>query len=516
MSTLQDLAAHPMWNYFFELSAVPRPSKHEEKAREWVLALAKKWKLAHKADGFGNIVLLVPANDPARASSPAIAIQSHLDMVCEKDEGIVHDFFSDPLALRIATDAEGEWVTATGTTLGADNGIAVAMAIALADPACAAPHGPLELLFTLDEETGLNGAANLGPGMISAKYLLNIDNAQEGVLCVGCAGGRDFIASLPLRRRPLSMREKSPLLLTVRGLVGGHSGMEIFDGRSNALKILEQALSSLVARHPDAALLHLHGGEKRNAIPRFAQGALALPSAEFAAAEKLIATLRDEMRTTLTPADAQAFSLDLTPYEASRASNSLRDFFDARGGASSDSTEAFEPASLEHVLRALRLCPHGPLQRTGLTGDDTSLSNNLASVRTADEYIEIVNNSRFSFPYQDAFMRRLFADVFAETGAAIDTDNGYEAWSRAASSRLQDVFTEVYRRRSGQQPIVRVVHAGLECGLLKQRVSAGGGPELDIISIGPEIRFLHSPLEKLNVASAGRTWDLLCDLLISI
>lgn len=497
MITLQELESHPVWKYFFELSTIPRPSKHEQRVREWIVSYAKKWNIAYKEDDFGNIVYNVEANDPAYCDTPCVVIQSHLDMVCEKDEEIQHDFFSDPLHLHILHDETNEaWCTARGTTLGADNGIAVAMTLALADPECKNPHGPLQLLFTLDEETGLNGAANLGEDMLNAPYLINIDNSEEGVLCIGCAGGVDFVTQLPIIREAIPpAQDLSPYRLSVRGLSGGHSGTEIYDGRSNAIKIMEWALRTLRYTFSPCMVYEIHGGDKRNAIAHFAHANVLLSQEDFRRAQQCIENFEQEIQTTFPPYD-KALTIQVEPVR------NLPQF-----------PYPITDASVNAICASIRLCPHGVIQRRGLRSPDSSLSNNLASIRTHEEDVTIMNNSRFSSAYQAQYMEGMFDDIFAHRAQKTEKENPHPAWQPIHNSKLQETFIEVYKKHYKKMPQVQCVHAGLECGLIKARTTQCN---LDAISIGPTIEFLHSPQERLNVESTHRTWNLLCDVLISL
>ncbi len=497
MTTLEDLRVHPVWKYFFELSEVPRPSKHEEKAREWIISYAKKWNIPYREDDFGNIVYDVAANDPEYANAPRVVIQSHLDMVCEKDEAVQHDFFSDPLRLQIIEDEKGEaWCSATGTTLGADNGIAVAMAMALADPACTKPHGPLQLLFTLDEETGLNGAANLGESMLDAPYLINIDNSEEGVLCIGCAGGVDFVTELPITREAApTAQECAPYKLVVRGLSGGHSGMEIYDGRGSAIKVMEWALSTLCDTLTQCMVYEVHGGDKRNAIPHFAYAGLLLSEEDYRIAQECLVGFEKDVKATVPSCDS-ALSITLEAVQDVAQPQSV-----------------IACASLQNVCAALRLSPHGVIQRTGLSSSSSSLSNNLAFIHTNGDSAILVNYSRFSSPYQHKYMERMFECLFTGRAQQTKQENFHPAWQNVNTSKLQAVFATVYKKHSQREPRVECVHAGLECGLVKMRSKQC---ELDAISIGPTIEFLHSPQERLHVESTHRTWNVLCDILTSL
>ncbi len=483
MELLQSLEKKLLWKYFFELSNIPRPSKHEEKAQQWVIHYAKKWNLPYTQDNFGNILLSVPANTQTLQNAPSIVIQSHLDMVCEKDAHITHNFFEDALTLQTIEYKNTKWITASGTTLGADNGIAVAMAMALADPSCETSHGPLELFFTLDEETGLNGALHMQKDFFSSEYLINIDNAKEGVLCIGCAGGKDFVATIPICKEAI-VQEYSHYSLVLEGFSGGHSGMEIYDGRWNALKGIECLLSEFEESF-EYQLSFIESGEKRNAIPHFAK--------------VIIHTNKDNLTKIQKISDAYitTFRKSLPTLEKNITTHIETD--------PSSHTHALSKESLSTILTLIRQCPHGVLLRRGTQSDDSSLSNNLASIRTHENSIVIVNNSRFDSKYGKRYISRIILSIFEKITKNIYTENNYPAWEPEYNTPLQKLFIKSYKKHYNTPPLVSCVHAGLECGFIKSNTSH----PLDIIAIGPDIEFLHSPKERLNIESTNKTWTVL-------
>ncbi len=531
-----------------ELTTVPRPSKHEQKAREWIIGYTQKWNRVYKEDDYGNIVVFIPPSSEKTKALPSVTIQSHLDMVCEKNMDSTIDFLTDPLVLTLeekpasnsagkpasepASNSAGkpakdqeQWLTAVGTTLGADNGIAVAMAVELMNPELGIEHGPLELLFTLDEEIGLTGAANLSADMIASPYLINIDNSEEGFFCTGCAGGRDFTSTIPVATSMLPSTAAStaagtvagtvgdsylPYEISVQGLSGGHSGMEIFDGRGNAIKILEWVLSD-VQEEVQIFVSSLEGGNKRNAIPHFASARCWVAKQDLEALQKRIDGCRQDIALELPKID-QDFRIELSARDTAQAAQAAHDNSQTahdNSQAAQDDREVFSKTSLQRILSFIRLCPHGVLYRRGLDSLETTLSNNLASIHTKDAKVCIVNNSRFLSSSADRHISRTIKNLFADDDITNYTENYYEEWKPKTNSKLLAFCTEEYERLFQKKAVVGVVHAGIECAVLNTRVPQS----LDMISFGPDIEFLHSPKERVHIASTFRVWDFLKNIL---
>ncbi len=498
-TNIESLQQKEVFRYFIELSGIPHPSGHEEKAKEWVLSYAKKWKREYKEDAYGNIVVYIPANTTALEQAPLCAIQSHLDMVCEKDAEISIDFLQEGLQLEIITvpntqdisnkhdnkEKEAQWLHAVGTTLGADNGIAVAMAMELMSIECPIQHGPLELLFTIEEEIGLTGAAHLGKDMIHAKYLLNIDNSEEGFFCTGCAGGKDFVSSIPIATTSIQSTAYKAYTLTVEGLSGGHSGMEIYDGRGNALKIIEWVLSEIQEQH-ELHIVSIEGGDKRNAIPRFAQIQCWIKASDADNIQTVIQHCLENIILELPDKDKD---IRISLYE----NNAI------------DNRNVFSTRSCNRILQLLRLCPTGVLYRKGLESIDSTMSNNLASIQTIRGTVKIVNNCRFLSTVAEKHLTRIFNSIFSDDDIHTVTENSYPAWSPTPTSRLLSFFIEEYKKIYHHAPIVAPVHAGIECAILNTRVTH----ELDMISFGPDIQYLHSPMERIHIESTFRVWEFI-------
>ena len=477
----EQLEPRAVWSYFAGLAAVPRPSKKEERVRAHVRALAEELGFAADEDGAGNLVVKVDAK-PGYEDVPSTALQAHLDMVCEKNTGTVHDFDRDPIRLMVDRDAEGALtVRADGTTLGADNGLGVALALAAAaDPRVA--HGPLELVFTVDEEEGMGGAEGLDPSLIAARRLINLDTEEDAALYVGCAGGCD--TNLTWRFSAGDAAEKAAWKVELRGLRGGHSGGDIHLGRGSATKLLARVLGRL---GNGWSLVHIEGGSKRNAIPR------------EAAAVVCGADLEPRLRQAALEVAAEARQ------ESGEAELTI-EMTAAAGG------RALSPANSRLLIRALEALPHGPV---GMHPDIPTLvetSNNLATLACDDEGSEKVIRagtlSRSSSASRLQEVLHQIAAVGDLSGAEVEHANAYPGWAPNMESPTLQVCRQVHLDLFGAEPKVAAVHAGLECGLLGRRL-----PGIDMVSLGPRIEGAHSPDETAWVASVERSWEYLTAIL---
>jgi dipeptidase D len=474
---LHDLAPRSLWGHFAELASIPRPSGHEERAVAFVLKTAAGIGAKSVRDARGNVVINVPAT-PGREKARPVILQSHLDMVCEKNKDVSHDFDRDPIRLRIV----GEWVQASGTTLGADNGIGVAAALATAtDPSIT--HGPLELLFTLDEETGLTGARDLDPKVLSGKMLLNLDSEEDGAIFVGCAGGEDSLIDLPVAWTAPAAGGAGRKL-EIGGLRGGHSGLNIIENRGNALKLVTRILTAAAEGGVGFELASITGGSKHNAIPREAEAVIVLDAASRSKiAEKQLAGFRVELAKI---DDGLRLTWSDVPTPARVLSSADRD----------------------RLLRLLMALPHGVL---GMSQDIPGLvetSNNVAVVACGDAAIRVVTSSRSSVAPSLANVLGCVRAASSLAGAKVTLKDGYPGWKPDMDSKALAVVREVYRKRWGKEPIVTAIHAGLECGLLGQKI-----PGLDMVSFGPHIEGAHSPDERVHVPSVERFWGALAETL---
>lgn len=473
---LAALQPRVLWQHFAALAAIPRPSKQEQRAVEWVRALAVEHGWHGETDATGNFVARVPASS-GRESAPVVVLQSHLDMVCEKNAGTEHDFLRDPIRPRVC----GDWVQASGTTLGADNGIGVAAALAAATDERVA-HGPLELLFTIDEETGMTGAQGLDPAILHGKTLINLDSEEDGTLFVGCAGGADSQLELDTARAAAPSGWKA-LDVVVRGLRGGHSGLNIHENRGNAVKLLTRLLLAAADAGIELRLASLSGGDKPNAIPREARATLWIDAAAGPRWQALMDGVRRSAAAELRGVDE---GLTVDSRDAGRSPDGLT------------------AADGERLLRLLDVLPHGVLAMSRDIAGLVETSSNVASVRTADSVATIVTSSRSSLTSARDAVLQSISSAGALAGARTRRSDGYPGWKPRMDSPLlkavEGVFAEIWERA----PEVTAVHAGLECGLLLEKV-----PEMDIVSFGPQIEGAHSPDERVNTASVQRFWRAL-------
>jgi len=481
MTFVSDLEPRPLWQHFDAILAIPRPSKHEERARRYVLDEAEKRGLRWRQDATGNVVVEKPAS-PGKEEAPVVVLQGHLDMVTEKNSGTVHDFDRDPIVPR----REGEWVKATGTTLGADNGIGAAamLAVMTADDLV---HGPLELLFTVDEETGLTGVLALDPAAIAltGRRLLNLDSEEEGAVTIGCAGGSASHLTLALETAP-APTGATALDVRLSGLKGGHSGMEIHLQRGNAVKLLARALLAALQQTP-FHLAAFQGGNKHNALPREATARVVVPAnarnAFAAAVERETAAIQDEIRT----ADPD---LKIEIAEAPAAER------------------VWTPAASRKALDLLNALPHGVQAMSNDIPGLVETSLNVATATGTDGALAILISIRSSVASAMRDTKRRLRAIAELAGAEVVETEGYSGWKPNPASPLLARFQQVHRRLTGKDAELRAVHAGLECGVLGEKF-----PGMDMISFGPVIEGAHSPDERVEVESVGRFYRLLIEVL---
>ncbi len=467
---------------FEEIARVPRPSKKEGRIRDWVLEFARKARLASTTDDAGNVVLFVEASTSC-PDAPTIVLQGHLDMVCEKKPSSHHDFDRDPLRLRM----DGDWLKATDTTLGADNGIAVAMALAYAtDPEVA--HPSLELLFTVDEETGLTGATKLSTDLLKGRVLLNLDSEEEGSFTVGCAGGRSSVVRLPVTRAPLTTEEVS-WRLSLEGLVGGHSGVDIQEQRGNANYLLGRALWNL-ARQGSVRLVTFAGGNAHNAIPRDAEAVVVVDKPLDAKLPDDVARLNDVFRTELSQTDPDVRLVASKMVEVPE--------------------DALDRATSHAVAGMLVALPNGVHRYSQLIPGLVETSANLATVSIKNGGAEILVSQRSSSTvHLDALTEKIQAIAHAH-GAGHKTENDYASWEPDFDAAIVERATVSYRTLFGKEPTVDVIHAGLEAGVIGAKY-----PGMEMISFGPTIEYAHSPDERLYVPSVEPTYRLMAQIVSS-
>ena len=464
---------------FAQISQVPRPSKKEEKIVAWLMNWASENSLEARTDEALNVLIEVPASN-GYEHSETLVLQGHMDMVCEKTKGYEHDFDNDPIELVFTDDG---WLTANQTTLGADNGIAIAMAMVAATDENVA-HPPLELLFTTDEETGLTGATSLQPGFIKGKQLLNIDSEDEGVFTVGCAGGEDARLLLPFTADEV-LSTHGALRLITGGMAGGHSGIDIIDGRANALKLLFRAIH-VISKNTDVRISSISGGTARNAIPRDAEAVLLIPSADVESTKAIVAELQKKMQTEYAKTDP-GFNLSLM--------------------AESNANLASSTKTTRLAIDTVFAYPHGVAEMSKDIDGLVETSNNMATINIEDGKLVILSNQRSSNMDSLALLCDRIMSVARLAGAEGETSGGYPSWQPNMGSHLLARCLEVYEGRFGKKPVVEAIHAGLECGIIGSKYDG-----MDMISFGPTIKNPHSPDEKIEIESIGKVWDFMVAL----
>lgn len=482
LKVIEGLKPELVWKNFYDISQVPRPSKSEEKVRAFLRKFAEENKLEMKEDAVGNIVMKVPATK-GYENAPVIVLQGHVDMVCEKNKGTEHDFEIDPIKLV----KDGDWIKADGTTLGADNGIGSAAALAIAQDKSAV-HGPLELLFTVDEETGLTGANNLQPGFIEGKTLLNLDSEEDGTFYVGCAGGQDSAGIFEIQFEDIRNGFK-PYNLLIGGLKGGHSGMNIPDGRANAIKILGRLLLKLEKFDHQIALIT--GGSKRNAIPREAEAVVLINPDSLKGIEKFIDEFIKEILAEYKTNDG-GLKISLFPLET-------------------PVEKAYSKKFVRTITDVINAMPHGVIAFSPDIEGLVETSTNLATITLKGKKLVIGTSQRSSIETAKNAIANSVKAVFDLAGAATEVGDGYPGWKPDMNSKVLALSKSVYQKLFGEIPEIKAVHAGLECGILGDKY-----PGLDMISLGPIIEGAHSPDERVNIPNVAKFYGLLKGILAEL
>lgn len=471
---------------FEQISAVPRQSKHEEQITRWVCEWAAERGFEHKTDKAGNVLIRVPASS-GYEPAPTVIIQGHLDMVCEKTPDSDHDFLKDPIKLVY----DGEWLTADKTTLGADNGIAVAMALAVAAGAAATgggKHPALELLFTVDEETGLTGANALTADFLDGRLLINLDSEDEGVFTIGCAGGSDAVLSFETEKREVNSGAKG-MEIVVGGLAGGHSGAEIHKRLANANKLLARTLAPLLGDSA-AAIVSMSGGSVRNAIPRDARAVLAMPVDQVSRSLKHVEDCQKTYRAEYGAADPD-ITISADP-------------------VSLDGTTSYSPEFSRRIVSLLRVLPNGAQEYSADIHGLVETSCNMAVIKEGNGTLEIHSSQRSSVMSKLADLTRVIQDAGKLAGAAVRGENKYPAWTPNTESKLLERAKSVFISTFNTEPRIEAIHAGLECGVIGSKY-----PGMDMVSFGPTIQYAHSPDERILISSISNTWKFLAALLAS-
>ncbi len=480
MSAITALNPRIVWELFDAITQVPRPSKKEGRIIEYLVDFAQSHQIEYRKDAIGNVVMRKPATAGFEAH-PTIVLQAHMDMVCEKNSDVEFDFEHDAIRTRI----DGEWVKAEGTTLGADCGIGMAAALAvLIDPDV--QHGPVEALFTVDEETGLTGAFELGEEMLTGKYLINLDSEDEGELFIGCAGGIDTLATFRYTMEP-APKNYAFFRVDVSDLLGGHSGDDIDKGRVNSNKTVARLLWDGM-QSCELRLSYFSGGNLRNAIPREAYAIFGVPErykTEFLKRYRLFAAdLENEFRFR-----EPNFKITLNEMP------SVDEVLDAK--------------TQFGLIYSLVGVPNGVIAMSFAVPGLVETSTNLASVKfEGDDRIVVTSSQRSSVESAKTYVMQMVESVFALAGADVAHSDGYPGWTPNPQSKLLEVTAESYKRLFGTEPKVRAIHAGLECGLFLEKY-----PDLEMVSFGPTLRGVHSPDERLEIATVDKFWRLLLEVL---
>lgn len=479
MTFVSDLEPKALWRHFDRILTIPRGSKNEEAMRRYVLSVADACKLPSRGDAAGNVVISVPASPGMEGAAPTI-LQAHLDMVNEKNSDVVHDFEKDALVPRM----DGEFLKASGTTLGSDNGIGVAAMLAIAESK-ELVHGPLELLFTIDEETGLTGATEVDAKLLHGRRLINLDSEEEGTLTVGCAGGAGNNLSLPIEKEP-PVPGATAVEVVVAGLKGGHSGVDIHLQRANALKVLARALHVATEVAP-LRLAAIAGGDKHNAIPREARAVVVVGAAA-----------RESFRAAVAK-EIEAMALEVKP-----ADPGLR--YELADVALPD--RVWTEAVTRRALSLLDALPHGVLVMSYDIPGLVETSTNLAVVAERDSALVIHMSNRSSVMSALRGVQARMRAYGELAGAAVETLDGYPGWKPNLDSPLLAIVKRVHERVLGFPAQVGAIHAGLECGIIGEKIEG-----MDMISFGPTIQFPHSPDERVQIATVGRFWNLLVEVI---
>lgn len=476
----KDLKPAGVFHYFEEICKVPRPSKKEEKIIAYLKAFGEKHQLETKVDEAGNVLIKKPATIGFEKCKTVI-LQSHVDMVCEKNNDVEHDFLNDPIQIEI----DGEWMKAKGTTLGGDNGIGVATELALlADDTL--QHGPIECLFTVDEETGLTGAFALKEGFMNGDILLNLDSEDEGELFIGCAGGIDSVAEFSYNEIEIPAGFFT-CKVQVKGLKGGHSGGDIHLGRGNANKLLNRFLSQTFNKY-DMYLCAIDGGNLRNAIAREAYAIIAIPETDKHA-------LRTDLNVFAAEIEAEYAVVEPDLEFILESEESYK--------------KAIDKDTTKRLLMTIYAVPHGVYAMSQDIPGLVETSTNLASIKMKpNNIIRIETSQRSATTSAKQDIANMVRSAFELGGAKVSHGDGYPGWKPNPNSEILDVAVESYKRLYGIEAKVKAIHAGLECGLFLDKY-----PTLDMISFGPTLQGVHSPDERMHIPSVEKFWVHLLDIL---
>jgi dipeptidase D len=479
MSILSNLNPEPIWIYFEEICKIPRLSKNEGKIRQYLLAFAKKNNLECREDNVGNILIIKPAS-PGMENRKTVVLQSHMDMVGEKNADYPHNWATDPIIPLV----KDEWVIAKGTTLGADDGIGVAAQMAILTDKNL-QSGKIECLFTVDEETGMTGAINLKPDFFTGKTLLNLDSEDEGILFIGCAGGMDTVGTMKYENVPVK-NDSAALEISITGLHGGHSGDEIHKGYGNAVKIMTRILWN-ISKYYKISVANFDGGNLRNAIPREAFSTIVFSISETESIKNHIENLYASIGNEFGELEKE---LKISSKEAT-----LPGF-------------VMDDANQEKFLNSLNCCPHGVIAWSQDMEELVETSSNLASAKFSENNtIKIITTQRSSVESSKYAACDMIESCLKLAGAEVVHSDGYPGWKPNLKSEILSITRNSYIKLFGKEPMVRAIHAGLECGLVYEKIKS-----IDMISFGPTIRGAHTPEEMIEIKTVRMFWDLLIDV----
>lgn len=479
-NVIKGLKPEALWRYFYELSRIPRDSRKEAKAADYVISVAKKLNLNYKQDSAGNVIIS-KSGSPGHENSPTIVLQGHLDMVCEKNKDSEHDFEKDPIKLK----RDGNFITADGTTLGADNGIGIAAALALLESKDIV-HPPLEAIFTIDEETGLTGANALEEGFITARTLINCDSEEDGALYVGCAGGKDTEIYFDIEWIDAPSGMKS-VTAKITGLKGGHSGLNIDQGRANAIKQLNRVIW-IAAQEMDIHLYFVDGGSKHNAIPREAEYKILLLERDAVSCRELFREYEKVLRSEFVGIEPNVVLV----LEENREYPS----------------QVFSKDFQKKILNFIYAVPHGVIAMSHDIPGLVETSTNLAIVKTEGDKLSVLTSQRSSVATEIIDIADEVKATGFLAGGEVQQGMGYPGWTPNLDSDILKVMKESHESLFGNEPEVKAIHAGLECGIIGKKF-----PGMDMISFGPTIIGAHSPDERVEISTVEKFWDLLRETL---
>jgi len=482
MSVIDNLEPKLVWKHFDEIRKIPRCSKHEEKIRKYIEDFAKKQNLKSKTDKIGNVVIFKPASS-SMENKPTVVLQGHMDMVCEKNSDVEFDFSKDPIQLKL----EGDHLTADGTTLGADNGIGLAMSLAILEDD-SLKIGSIEALFTVDEETGLTGAFAMESDMLTGKILLNLDSEDFGVITVGCAGGGDSKIKVPFKTQKVN-DDMENISIKISGLRGGHSGVDIHEQRGNAVKLLTRMLWK-VSNNYDFLIADLNGGDKHNAIPREAYANVSVKKSEKNKFIELLKNEEKEILEEIKPIDPN-FTVNIE--DISKPSSTLT------------------KDSQIKILNLLHGLPHGIDKMSYDIPDLVETSTNLASIKLNEQNALIHLSTRSSINTSLQDLRDRIHAIADLSNAKVTEDDPYPGWKPDLDSKLLKLSKKVFKNMFGKEPKVEAIHAGLECGIIGEKF-----PGMDMISIGPTLKYPHSPEEQLHVSTVDKTYKYVLEILKNV